>query len=102
MNLTQLAELLDKVDTWMVIGFIGQVLFGSRFFVQWIASEIKGESYVPLAFWFLSVAGGATLFLYAIHRQDPVFIFGQGGGLLVYLRNLALIYRKRKQTRASA
>ncbi len=53
---------------------------------------MRGESYVPLAFWFLSVAGGATLLAYAIHRRDPVFTIGQGGGLLIYLRNLWLIY----------
>jgi len=94
-----LSELLNKVDTWIVIGFIGQALFGSRFFVQWIASEMRGESYVPLAFWFLSVAGGTTLFVYAIHIWDPVFIAGQGGGLLIYLRNLTLIYRKREQVK---
>lgn len=81
-----------KFSTWTVIGFIGQALFGSRFLVQWIASEMRGESYVPLAFWFLSVAGGATLLAYAIHRRDPVFTAGQGGGLLIYLRNLWLIY----------
>lgn len=81
-----------KFSTWTVIGFIGQALFGSRFLVQWIASEMRGESYVPLAFWFLSVAGGATLLAYAIHRRDPVFTVGQGGGLLIYLRNLWLIY----------
>lgn len=93
-----LGQLLSRVDTWLVIGFLGQGLFGSRFFVQWIASEMRGESYVPVAFWFLSVAGGVTLFIYALHIWDPVFIAGQGGGLLIYLRNLTLIYRKRGQT----
>jgi len=82
----------SKVNTWTIIGFSGQALFGSRFLVQWIASEIRGESYIPLAFWFLSLAGGATLFAYAIRRRDPVFIAGQGGGLLIYLRNLWLIF----------
>lgn len=81
-----------KLSTWTIIGFIGQAVFGSRFLVQWIASEMRGESYVPLAFWFLSVAGGVTLLAYAIHRRDPVFTAGQGGGLLIYLRNLWLIY----------
>jgi len=96
-----LSELLNRVDTWLIVGFLGQALFGSRFFIQWIASEMRGESHIPLAFWFLSLAGGATLFIYAIHIWDPVFIAGQGGGLLIYARNLTLIYRKKKQTKAA-
>ena len=84
---------MDKF--WITVGFIAQGLFSARFVVQWIASERAGKSVVPLAFWFLSVAGGATLLAYAIWRKDPVFILGQGCGLIVYGRNLYLIYRER-------
>ncbi|MCB1035194.1 MAG: lipid-A-disaccharide synthase N-terminal domain-containing protein [Acidobacteria bacterium] len=79
---------------WLVVGFLGQALFSMRFLVQWISSERAGESRVPLAFWYLSLAGGATLLSYAIHRKDPVFIVGQLTGLFVYGRNLQLIHRK--------
>lgn len=48
---------------------------------------------VPNLFWFFSLAGGAVLLAYAIHRRDPVFAVGQGAGLIIYLRNLWLIYR---------
>ena len=82
---------------WIILGFTAQGLFSARFIVQWIASERAGKSVVPLAFWFLSVAGGATLLAYAIYREDPVFILGQGAGLVVYGRNLFLIYRERAQ-----
>ena len=34
---------------------------------------------------------GVTLLAYAIHRRDPVFMFGQALGLLIYIRNLWLI-----------
>ncbi len=74
--------------TWLSIGFLGQAMFSGRFVVQWIASERKKESVVPVAFWWLSVAGGATLLAYAIHRRDPVFVLGQIAGLFVYGRNL--------------
>jgi lipid-A-disaccharide synthase-like uncharacterized protein len=57
---------------------------------------------MPVAFWFFSVAGGALLFVYAIHRQDPVFIAGQGAGLFIYLRNISLIYRERRQAITAA
>jgi lipid-A-disaccharide synthase-like uncharacterized protein len=82
---------------WVAIGFLGQALFTSRFLVQWIASERRGESIIPLAFWWLSLAGGLTLLSYAIWRQDPVFIVGQATGLVVYTRNLVLIGRKRRE-----
>jgi lipid-A-disaccharide synthase-like uncharacterized protein len=81
---------------WKVIGFGGQALFFGRFFVQWIASERSKRSVVPTAFWFFSLGGGTVLLAYAIHRRDPVFILGQGAGLLIYLRNLWLIYRQRR------
>lgn len=81
---------------WLVLGFAAQALFGSRFLVQWIASERKGESIIPLAFWYLSLAGGILLFSYAIYRKDPVFIFGQSCGILVYTRNLYFIYKKKR------
>lgn len=78
---------------WLGIGLLGQALFSARFLVQWIASERRRRSVVPLAFWYFSVGGGLTLLAYAIYRRDPVFILGQGAGLFVYARNLWLIYR---------
>lgn len=80
---------------WLVIGFIGQGLFGMRFIAQWIYSEKQGRSRIPMVFWYFSVAGGATLLAYAIYKVDPVFIAGQAGGLLIYGRNLMLIHRER-------
>ena len=76
---------------WLVVGFLGQALFSARFVVQWIASERAKRSVVPVAFWFLSLAGGVTLLVYAIHRRDPVFMLGQGAGLFIYLRNVMLL-----------
>lgn len=83
-------------DFWVVVGFLGQAAFFMRFASQWIASERKGESIVPVAFWYFSILGGAILFVYAWHIKDPVFILGQGLGLLIYCRNLVLIRRKEK------
>lgn len=81
---------------WMVIGFLGQAMFTMRFVVQWVTSERASRSVTPVAFWYFSLAGGAILFGYAIHRRDPVFILGQGMGLVIYLRNLQLIARYRR------
>ena len=79
----------------LIIGFLGQGLFASRFVVQWIYSEKKGESSIPLIFWYLSIFGGMGLLTYAIFRKDPVIISGQLFGLFIYLRNLILIYKKK-------
>ena len=87
---------------WLVIGFAGQALFTMRFIVQWWSSERQKRSVIPVAFWYFSLAGGATLLGYAIYRQDPVFIAGQAGGLFIYSRNLYFIYRERSDTRGMA
>ena len=76
---------------WVAVGFLGQAMFSMRFLIQWISSEKRRESVIPIAFWYFSIAGGATLLAYAIHRLDPVFIVGQAAGLLVYARNLYFI-----------
>ena len=78
----------------LAFGFLGQAFFSARFLVQWIASERKKESVVPIHFWYFSAGGGLTLLTYAILRLDPVFIVGQAAGLFVYGRNLYLIWRK--------
>ncbi|MAX17449.1 MAG: lipid A biosynthesis protein [Nitrospina sp.] len=83
-------------NQWLIIGFVGQALFGARFIIQWVVSEKKGESTIPLAFWYCSIGGAVVLLTYAIYKQDPVFIVGQSLGSIVYVRNLILIDRKRK------
>ena len=70
---------------WLIIGFAGQGIFASRFIVQWIYSERKGESSIPIVFWYLSIFGGISLLIYAISRMDPVIITGQLFGILVYM-----------------
>ena len=79
----------------LLIGFIGQGLFASRFIVQWLYSEKKGESSIPVVFWYLSIFGGIGLLSYAVFRKDPVIISGQLFGIFIYLRNLILIYKKK-------
>ncbi len=79
-----------------LVGLAGQVIFGSRFFVQWIASERLGKSVIPVAFWYLSLVGCVLTFFYAIYIEEPVFIISQAGGLLIYSRNLYFVYRDKK------
>ncbi|MDX2036791.1 MAG: lipid-A-disaccharide synthase N-terminal domain-containing protein [Isosphaeraceae bacterium] len=83
---------------WLVVGFVGQALFMGRFIVQWLASERSRQSVVPVSFWWLSIAGSAVTFAYAVYRVDPVFMLGQSVGMFVYIRNLMLIGRKSHRT----
>jgi lipid-A-disaccharide synthase-like uncharacterized protein len=84
---------MNRETVWLAIGFLGQGLFFMRFFVQWLASERKGKSHIPISFWYFSLGGSMILLTYAIYRLDPVFICGQLFGILVYVRNLQLIDR---------
>ena len=86
---------------WLLIGLAGNTLFFSRFMVQWIASERAGQSYMPNAFWWLSIAGSIVLLLYAIHRRDPVFTLAYLPNCIVYVRNLMLIRKRERENAAT-
>jgi lipid-A-disaccharide synthase-like uncharacterized protein len=87
---------------WLGVGFLGQAMFSMRFLVQWLQSERQRRSIIPVAFWYFSILGGVTLLAYAIWRQDPVFILGQGAGLVIYARNLYFIRRERAMAAENA
>ncbi|RWR13693.1 lipid A biosynthesis protein [Sinirhodobacter populi] len=82
---------------WVLFGLAAQLMFTARFLVQWIASERARDSVMPVAFWYFSLAGGVMLLSYAIYRADPVFILGQGLGVIIYMRNLWLIHANRRK-----
>jgi len=77
---------------WIAVGLTAQALFSMRFLVQWVATERARASIIPETFWYFSFAGGAMLLAYAIYRLDPVFIIGQGTGLIIYARNIYFIW----------
>jgi lipid-A-disaccharide synthase-like uncharacterized protein len=81
---------------WLALGFFAQALFAARFIIQWITSEKEKRSVIPIAFWYFSIAGSLLLLVYAIYKQDPVFILGQSMGSFIYVRNLILIHKKKK------
>jgi lipid-A-disaccharide synthase-like uncharacterized protein len=84
-----------------VIGFVGMVTFSSRFIVQWIVSEKKKESVIPVTFWYLSVIGSTVMLGYGIGRADKVLILMYLFNNLIYLRNLYFIYRKKNREAAA-
>ena len=86
---------------WVVVGLAGQLMFSMRFLIQWISSERARKSVMPVAFWYFSLAGGAILLTYAIYRRDPVFMLGQGMGLMIYARNIHFIWRTKREDEAA-
>lgn len=87
---------------WILFGLGAQAMFTARFLIQWLASEREGKSYVPVPFWYLSLAGAVMLLAYAVMwKQDPVLTLGQSAGAFVYVRNLMLIKRERRLSRAT-
>ncbi|MEI9994565.1 MAG: lipid-A-disaccharide synthase N-terminal domain-containing protein [Rhizomicrobium sp.] len=80
---------------WGGIGFVGQIVFGIRFLIQWVRSEQEGHSVVPLAFWYCSIIGGVISLTYAVHMQAWPLVLGQAIPIPIYVRNLYLIYRDR-------
>lgn len=84
----------DGASLWLGIGFAGQAIFGTRFIVQWIATERKRRSVVPVSFWYLSLLGSLFLLAYSIYRRDAVFIAGFSLNMIIYLRNLYFIHRR--------
>ena len=87
---------MNSLTFWVTFGFVDQLIFGSRFFVQWLASEKRKESFIPMTFWYLSIFGSIILLAYAIRKKDAVFIVGQCTGFFIYFRNIILISRKKK------
>lgn len=89
---------------WLAVGFGGQALFASRFFVQLFYSERAKKSVMPIAFWYFSLGGGLITTIYALHlgKVGLPFLIAQVGGLVVYVRNLMLIYREKARLKAAA
>jgi lipid-A-disaccharide synthase-like uncharacterized protein len=87
---------------WFIVGFTGQVIFGARFILQWIVSEYKKRSHVPVAFWYISLVGSVVLLSYAVHRKDLIFMLGLSLNTLIYARNLRLIHKHAKKTVAGS
>ena len=90
-----------QLNFWVALGLFGQCLFMLRFVFQWIHSERAKRSVMPEIFWYFSLGGGIIVLIYAIHKQDLVFILGQALGTFIYLRNIQLIWAHKLKQRAA-
>jgi len=88
-----------NLTAWDVVGYVGQLFFLSRFIVQWIVTERKRKSTIPVAFWYLSLVGTIILLTYSIHLRNPIFILGFSLNMVIYLRNLYFIHLRPGQAR---
>jgi lipid-A-disaccharide synthase-like uncharacterized protein len=86
---------------WKVIGFAGLGIFQARWIVQWLHSEKHKESRVPVAFWWLSLAGALLELAYFLRQQDSVGIAGYIFSVVPYTRNLMLLYGIRRKERVT-
>jgi lipid-A-disaccharide synthase-like uncharacterized protein len=94
-----LVELGNQLSNpWQIVAVVGQTCFFLRFLVQWIATERAGQSVIPNLFWYLSLAGAATVLLSGIVLVQPVLIIANLPALFVYLRNLYFIYKRHQET----
>jgi lipid-A-disaccharide synthase-like uncharacterized protein len=96
-----LADMVLGVATnfwfWKIIGWSGNVIFGIRFVIQWIASERARKSVIPVGFWECSAVGSVLLLCYfAIYRHDSVGVLSSAMPLPIYLRNLYFRYTHRE------
>ncbi|MBN2635877.1 MAG: lipid-A-disaccharide synthase N-terminal domain-containing protein [Prolixibacteraceae bacterium] len=85
----------EDVSTLLLIwGSAGQIIFTFRFIYQWIYSENRKDSFLPLGFWIISTVGSLMIFAYSIYRVDPVLFVSHSLGLFIYVRNILLHYGK--------
>ena len=85
-----------------VLGLIGQAAFSYRFLAQWIASERRGESVIPVSFWYWSIAGSLILTVYWIFKRSPIGILANLPNAFIYIRNLQLIRKHKLAPTAAA
>jgi lipid-A-disaccharide synthase-like uncharacterized protein len=78
---------------WKIVGWLGNLVFFSRFFVQWYATERRKQVVVPAAFWWLSLTGSLLLLVYSLRQRDSVFIFAYLFTWIPYIRNLVIHHR---------
>ncbi len=84
------------VTPWKIVGWIGNLIFSTRFIYQWLASERAKRSVIPAGFWLLSTLGSLFLLAYfGFYRRDSVGVISTVFPLPIYLRNLYLQLKHR-------
>ena len=85
-------------NLWTFFGFAANLVFASRFVLQWYVSERLKRSVIPIQFWYLSIVGSIMMFIYSLHVGKAPFIIGTAFPVVIYVRNLMLIYQVKEST----
>ena len=85
---------------WTAFGLAGNLMFGLRFFVQWLHSEKEKRVVVPPVFWYLSFWGSIICLIYAVHIDKLPVILGYLFLPIIYARNLRLLRKTRTEVAA--
>lgn len=99
---TAIEEQIIGDPIWATVALVGQVVFAGRFIFQWLVSEYKKKSYVPIAFWYMSIVGSVILLFYSIHIKNPIFMVSFSLNTLIYVRNLHLLHMEAKKQHINA
>src|SRR3954468_24747675 len=87
-------------SVWKVVGWLGNAVFFSRFFVQWYVTEKRKRVVVPSLFWWLSLTGSLLPLVCSLRQGNSVFIFAYAFPWIPYIRNL-VIHRRHKKAHVS-
>ena len=84
-------------EFWTIVGMVGAIIFGSRFYVQWYITEKKRQVVIPVIFWWLSLVGSLLVLAYAFfYDKHIVVILMNLFAWIPYTRNLIIHYRHEK------
>lgn len=97
LDILGLNNLSFKEFLWVSFGTAGQLVFFTRWIIQWLSSERTKTSHIPIAFWWCSLIGGIITLIYANHIGSFPFMLAQAVGIIVYSRNLLLIFRSQNE-----
>lgn len=83
---------MEEIRIWLYpLGFLAAIAFSSRVLLQWLTSEVKGESVVMPAFWKLSLAGNLMLAVHALIQMQYHVCLIQACNAVISWRNLNLM-----------
>ena len=88
-----------QITPWKVVGYLGMLMFTSRWFVQVYATRKHKRVVMPLSFWVLSVCGSILLLAYfVVGKNDSVGILSNLFPVGVSVYNLLMHLRHHRDS----
>ena len=90
-SIIEIFGMILVITPWKIIGYVGVILFASRWFVQLWVSRRSRKVVMPRLFWYMSIAGSLMLLSYFIFgKNDSVGILSNSFPFLIASYNLYL------------